>query len=337
MGPSAEMRTDFAFTEADTPDVRKRIETDLRAIVEGARANDDHLVALVLTGGFSRGEGTVRDGAPLNDYDLVAVRSRPGGGALYRDIGHALTARVGIEVDVLPVWRARLPLVGRKLFWVDLALGGKVIHGPPDVLARFRRLDAARLPRQEAARLLGNRAAGLLRAVPGAGEPLDPREERLQATKAVLAAMDARLLAEGRYAARLRERLELARDLPDHDAFRAAVEWKLAARETDLADDWWTRARDVLLRAVDDTRAQEARDGITEHAFHLVQGRRWRASPSRALRVATWDMLRVTSFPDGPADAEAARAALARFGRVESSAWPRLKESLFRMRATTLQ
>lgn len=332
-----DLRTAFAFTERDTPQTRARVEADLVSIVDGAFANDDHLVAVVLTGGFSRGEGTVREGEPVNDYDLVAVRSRPGGAELYADISHALTQRVGIEVDLMPVWRRRLPFVGRKLFWLDLALGGKVISGPADVLDRVRRFPPDRVSRHEVARLLGNRAAGLLRAVPGAGEPIDEREKLLQATKAILAAMDARLLHEGRYAAGLRDRLALAGGMADHDAFTTAVEWKLSGAEKDPGDDWWERARDVLLRAVDDTAAASARDGLVEHVFHLLRSRRWRSSPSRALRVATWDVLRATTFPEGPGDPEAARAALARVGRVEAAPWPDLKKRFFELRATTLQ
>lgn len=327
------MDFDFSFTEHDTPEIRERIEHDLAQIVRGVRANDRRVVALALTGGFARGEGTVRGDAPVNDYDLVAVRSVPGGRALHAKLGRALGARVGIEVDLMPVWSARLPHVAPKLFWLDLRLGGRVIAGDVDALARLPSHRPSDLPRREVARLLGNRAAGLLRAVPGAGEPRDELDEALQAAKAVIAAMDARLLARHEYAPRLRERLALAADLPEAPVFAAAVSWKLDG----VGRVDWREARDVLLSAVRDLRAREQADGLAEHAYHLLAGRRWRASPSRALRCATWDILGLTESPGGPVDPERARRSLAPFGRVDTLAWPRMKERYFRLRAQTLQ
>ncbi|HWH09433.1 MAG TPA: hypothetical protein VNX21_09555, partial [Candidatus Thermoplasmatota archaeon] len=147
---------DFAFTERDEPKAREVIERDLRLVCDAVRKADPRLDALVLTGGFSRGEGTVRDGRPVNDYDLVAVRRAWGGDALYRELGHRLGREVGIEVDLLPVARARLPHVGRKLFWLDARLGGRVILGDPRALDRIPAFGPADLPRSEAARLLGN-------------------------------------------------------------------------------------------------------------------------------------------------------------------------------------
>lgn len=331
--------TDFPFTQSDTPETRARIERDLRLIAQRARQADRHLSALVLTGGFSRGEGTVRDGAPVNDYDLVAVRSQPGGRSRYAALHEELSQLVGLEVDLMPIWRARIPHVAPKLFWHDLRLGGKVVWGDAGVLDELPHYKARDIPAQEVARLLGNRAAGLLEAVPGVGEPVDEHERQLQATKAVLAALDARLLSQGRYAATLRGRLGQGRELGlvDQDAFELAVAWKLSVDGLDPGTDWWPRARDVLLRAVDDTGARHVRDGAVEHAYHLVAGRRWRTSPSQAVRGAAWDLLRVTEHPDGPAQPERARVLLARLGRADAQDWPTMKRRFFELRAQTLQ
>lgn len=327
----------FAFTQQDTPALRARIENDLRHIARRVSEADPHLAALVLTGGFSRGEGTTREDAPLNDYDLVAVRETFGGGSLYERLHHELSDEVGLEVDLMPVWRRRLPQVDAKLFWHDLRLGGRVLTGDTGVLDELPRYAPAEIPRSEAARLLGNRAAGLLRAVPGPGQPLDETERRLQATKAVLAAMDARLLSEGVYAARLADRLELARrlGLPDIDAMRIAVDWKLATRETDPGEDWWNVAKVALLRAVEDTGARDVRDGFVEHAFHLVAGRRFRASPSAHVRRVAWALLEDCTFPEGPQDTARADALLRDSGT--DSSWPSLKRRFFKLRAATLQ
>lgn len=325
----------FAFTEADTPAVRERIERDLSVIAERVQQADPRLVALVLTGGFSRGEGTTRDGAPVNDYDLVAVRARPGGDARYARLGLALTRELGIEVDLLPVWRARLPRVGRKLFWLDLRLGGKVILGDPSVLSRIRAFSASQVARAEVARLLGNRAAGLLLALPGPGGATDARQRDLQATKAVLAAMDATLLHRGEYAPTLRERFALSRDHPHADAFALALEWKLGQR-AQMPDSWWDEAADVLLQAVRLTGARGVRDGLVERCVHFLRARAWARHPSQDVRLAAWDLLALSRWPDGPTDLDDARRILARIG-VDGPEWRALRDGFFARRASTLQ
>lgn len=321
----------FSFTEHDTPDVRARIGADLARIAQRVEEGDPWLVALVLTGGFSRGEGTFRDGAPVNDYDLVAVRSRPGGGDRARVLGERLTREIGLEVDLLPVWRARLPHVGRKLFWLDLKLGGRIIAGDAAVLDALPAFGPAALDPRESARLLGNRAAGLLLALPAPGEAPDPRQTALQSAKAVLAAMDASLLHAGLYAPTLRERLGMSKGHEHAATFARAVEWKLAGG--DSAPVAWSEARDALLDAVARTRAEGHADGWTERAFHLLRARRLRASPSREIRRAAWDLLRATRYPEGPAP-DAAEGILARIGPAPGR---HLKEKFFAARARTLQ
>lgn len=327
----------FAFTEHDSPATRQRIRRDLETIIAQARAADPALVALVLTGGFSRGEGTVRDGAPVNDYDLIALRSRPGGRATYAKLAHALGETIGIEVDLMPMWRARLPRVEPKLFWLDVALGARVIWGDPRILRGLPAHTARDVPPREVARLLGNRAAGLLLALPGPGRPVDVALADLQATKAVLAAMDATLLAQGRYAARLRERLALSSKHPDHALFARAVHWKLGGSHEPLGASWWQAAADALLRAVESTNARGCPDGVAERGYHLVQASRLRANPSRTVREASWALLASSRFPEGP-DLVQAKRTLARLGSVDDCQdWPALKSRYFALRASTLQ
>lgn len=317
-----ELRLDFPFTERDTPEVRARIEHDLARVARRAFAADGHLAALVLTGGFSRGEGTVRDGAPVNDYDLIAIRDRPGAGALYRDLAHTLTEEVGLEVDLMPIWRRRLPHVGRKLFWLDVRLGARVIAGDPDALRPLPRHAPDRLARSEVARLLGNRGAGMLLSLPADNEAPDPHQRDLQATKAVLAAMDSTLLMRGLYAPRLRDRLEMSFAHPDYAAFETAVAWKLKPAHP-LPAGWWEKARDVLLRAVDESGARSVRDGLVEHALYAARAHRLAYSPSQAVRREAWDLLAISTYPQGPAGVAAT--------------WSALKHDFFAARARTLQ
>lgn len=322
----------FAVAEGASEAATRRIRADLGYVADAIASADPHARALVLTGGFSRGEGTVRDDAPVNDYDLVCVRSRPGGGALYRALSDRLTAELGLHIDLMPIWKPRLRVVGRKLFWLDLRLGGRVIAGDAAALAGLRTFPPSALAGDEAARLLGNRAAGLLLSLPPHDGPEDPQQRDLQATKAILAAMDATLIAQGQYAARMRDRLALTKEHPDHALFATAVAWKLHGH-ADLPTDYWDQATRCLLRAVDATGARGVRDTATAHAFHALRARRFRLEPSRRVREAAWDLLAGSRWPEGPSNAG---RVMARLGVAEPT-WARVKPKFFALRAQTLQ
>lgn len=331
MRPLDPPRLGFPLAERASPVAQERIRADLACIVAHVAREDPHACAVILTGGFSRGEGSIQADRPLNDYDLVCVRDRAGGARLYTSLADRLSAQIGLHVDLLPIWRARLPWVGRKLFWLDMRLGGRVIAGDARALERLRPIDPAQLPHEETARLLGNRAAGLLLALPAGIETPDPLQRDLQATKAILAAMDATLLHEGRYAARLRDRLAMTRSHPDHARFAAAVAWKLRGGATPAT--WWDDAAACLLRAVDATGARNARDSAIAHAVYAARARRLRPHPSRAVREVAWDLLAASRWPHGP---EGARPAIRRLGLMEAT-WSHTKARFFDARAMTLQ
>lgn len=172
------------------------------------------LAALWLCGGYGRGEGgaVARGGAlvPYNDYDLVAVvdgAARP----LRRELltlAHALSAEVGLEVELWPVSREELNPAPKTLFWLDVALGGaRLVCGDARVLGAVRRLTPRDVPLDEAGRLLANRAVGLALSRLEGFADRDAGARHLH--KAALAVGDAALLAAGRYAGSIRERESL--------------------------------------------------------------------------------------------------------------------------------
>lgn len=330
--PLHQLHLGFPIAERASEAATRRVRADLGHVADAIAKADPHARALVLTGGFSRGEGTVRDDAPVNDYDLVCIRSRPGGGALYRRLADRLTAELGLHIDLMPIWKPRLRVVGRKLFWLDLRLGGRVIAGDPMALAGLRAFPASALALDEAARLLGNRAAGLLLSLPPHDGPDDPQQRDLQATKAILAAMDASLIAQGQYEPRMRDRLALTKEHPDHALFATAVAWKLRGH-ADLPADYWDQAAQCLLRAVESTGARHVRDTATAHVFYALHARRFKLEPSRRVREAAWDLLAESKWPEGPANAAWVMASLG----VAEPTWARVKPRFFALRAQTLQ
>lgn len=246
------------YTAHDTPALVARIDGDLADVVATVRAGDPRLRSLVLTGGFARGEGTVLDGAPQNDYDFVALRGVGPVRTRYADLRAVLERRLGLHVDLAPVAVWRLPWVPASVFWYETALRGRVLWGE-DLRSRIPIRTASRLDPAEGLRLLANRAAGLLLATAGADAPA----VRIQAVKALLAALDARLLAQGAFPPSQTERWRMQRRLlssgtapPELRALAPWFEWayrsKVGPPSAPARDpqEAWCAARRAILEAL---------------------------------------------------------------------------------------
>lgn len=296
----------------DDPELRRRIQGDLDAITAVVRDGDPHLKALVLTGGFARGEGTAIDGQPQNDYDLVAVRdlgrSRP-----YTELAQEAADRTGLHVDLAPVWQGRLPWLPPSIFWYETAARGRVLWGDAAVLRRVGIRDARNIAPREGVRLLANRAAGLLLY-----RDASPREKRIQACKALLAALDVHLLARGDYRPTHRERWLAYHERRNSGDRPATVEkhrdalawayrfktWPADAPPRD-ADTLWEAAADAVLDAIPaalrhaglpDVAAAGRLDTWPERVYYWlrapsIHARRWVLHPSSRVRVGTLQLL----------------------------------------------
>lgn len=246
------------YTVNDSPAVVARIDNDLCKILDAVQRADPHLRSLVLTGGFARGEGATLAGIPQNDYDLVAIRSIGRPHRPYPEIRRELERSIGLHIDLAPVASWRLPWVSRSIFWYETALRGRVLNGP-NLLSKIPIRDPTKIDPKEALRLLVNRSAGLLLS----SETTDPYQRKLQAAKALLAALDVRLLATGQFLPSQRERWNLACDLRTQRLLPSDVEarWPWFAWAYDFkvdpaaapprdARDVWFPAANALLGAV---------------------------------------------------------------------------------------
>jgi hypothetical protein len=217
-------------TTSGLPRAEARIAEDIATITRAVEARlGDRLSALLLVGGYARGEGSVveRDGTlgPYNDYDLVFVAGRGSISRLHAPLvalGHDLSKSLGVDVDFWPVARAKLASLAPTLFWLDVKLGAvEVLAGDEGVLDDLPNLSARDVPLAEAARLLSNRAVGLALSNLEA-EDRDLRRAR-HGHKAVLACGDALLLAADLYrptiAARAKELARLEHAPAVRDAF----------------------------------------------------------------------------------------------------------------------
>jgi hypothetical protein len=227
---------DFALC----PDPRH--DAAIRRVVQGCveflgeRLRDD-LVALVLTGSFSRGEGSVLglDGRlrVLGDIEFLVIlphesdyRTRRRQMAAW---GREASATLGggdvrVDIEFGPVEVDYLRKRARpSIFVYDLATYGKVVWGPPDLLEAIPAFGPEHIPREDAVHLIFNRTIEQL----DAWEALDTLDaERLldvgyQRLKLVLDLAGSALAFDGQHATSYAQRPA---------AFAA-----LLAREPDLA------------------------------------------------------------------------------------------------------
>lgn len=133
------------------------------------------LRGLALGGGYGRGEGgvlrdeTIAGDQPYNDVEFFVFTRGPG--QLVRRLwakqvdalGHTLTKRHGIEVEMRLLGGGELRRARASMFYYDLYHGHRWVLGDDTLLAdAAHHAEAKHLPAEEATRLLMNRASGLV-------------------------------------------------------------------------------------------------------------------------------------------------------------------------------
>ncbi|HVZ72979.1 MAG TPA: hypothetical protein VHJ20_11435 [Polyangia bacterium] len=186
------------------------------------------LRALVLIGGYGRGEGgvLVQGGVerPHNNFDLLAILERdlPAARAQLDDALAPLRRSSGIGIDVGLTTVARLVRSPALVMWVDMRNGHRLLAGDASFVPSLSRFTVTRIEPNDVRDLLVNRAALLaindeLEARFGA--EADARLLLKHTVKAVIGYGDALLFVEGRYDSSYRER---ARRMENLDAAPAA-------------------------------------------------------------------------------------------------------------------
>ena len=180
-----------------------------------------NLEALLLGGGYGRGEGgvlgTPEGDQPYNDLEFYVFIS--GNRFLNRrrftpalnHLAHELTKVAGLEVEFHIISSARLRRNKPSMFYYDLLAGHQQLHGNGTVLRGCdHHRDSKQLPLSEATRLLMNRSTGLLLAREKlSGGIITPEQRDFIArniAKAQLALGDAVLTVCGQYHWSCRER-----------------------------------------------------------------------------------------------------------------------------------
>ena len=254
------------FTGVRDPEIEALFARTLPQLADDVRAlASPKLVGLWLGGGYGRGEGGVfyaegRPSRPYNDIDFFVFtegasdEEKDALAASLEPVAAKYAAVFGADVDFC---RPRNPPDYKKdedrLMIQELKRGHLALIGGDGLLDHVKALEPGELPRMEALRLLMNRGMGLVLAAQKVRDLAAPADRAFfvrNLNKAVLGAGDARLLAAGRYAWTLAERVARLDD-PDYEA---AAAFKLRPTDALAAPPAaaWRQARDCWRRAADE-------------------------------------------------------------------------------------
>jgi hypothetical protein len=204
-----------------------RHEAAVRGLLDGCvsfvreRLPPERLVAVVLTGSFARGEGSVASVSGglkvLGDIEFFVVLARASD---YRRLRPEMTTwgpiaaatlgagRIRADLEFGPVHVGYLRHASPSIFIHDLRRHGKVLWGPDDLLEQMPPCEAEAIPREDALRLLLNRTIEQLEAYDRvASLPADAvLDVAYQQLKIVLDLAGSALAFNGRHSASYAER-----------------------------------------------------------------------------------------------------------------------------------
>jgi len=209
------------YTISGSEEFENKIDAILDVIVKRVleRIKPEYITALILGGGYGRGEGGVLKSGDIetlyNDLDLFVItprltrkiRSRVQ--ETFHDLHKELSAEFGIDIDFSPPQPINvLPEAPFWMVWFDLKMGHKIIYGKENVLQYLPAWQESELPLMEALKLLLNRGVGLLLAEKEIQKP-EPDSDFINRNihKAIQAMGDAILIAEKKYSSSSIERI----------------------------------------------------------------------------------------------------------------------------------
>jgi len=193
-------------------------------IVKACRALSPELRAIILYGGFGRGEGSWYQNEtgvwrPYNDYDICIVTEKKIAVHDLKNLKKKIAKEIGIKwVDVGQFRLTEMKLFRPSILNYDFKYASKVIDGDPAVLAFIPEINASTLPMKEVKILFFTRLYALIGSLNEKGLDQDLKDEsarffRNQMAKAILAIVDVLLLAKGAYDASYRTRVKKLSEL----------------------------------------------------------------------------------------------------------------------------
>lgn len=159
------------YSVKGSPAFDARIDADMKRIADALYASSfsRHWKALVLLGGYGRGEGSPLIGPggkelPFNDYDLIVVTDTldPLLKRALKKMEKELSVEIGLPVDLYPYLSSALPKCEFSLLNYEMKYGHRVIRGNQKILSAMPAYPRSAIPLSEGTRLLMNRGKLLL-------------------------------------------------------------------------------------------------------------------------------------------------------------------------------
>jgi hypothetical protein len=152
------------FTRSTLPGADEIIRRELKVITDAIQQKcKEPIEAVVLTGGFGRGEGSVEmtENGPrtLNDYDVMLVADHT---ESLKEMGRELAKSIGIDYVDLNYFRLKPEDFTATQLYYDIRYGSQVLAGDPDILDRQPPLAPADIPITEGYKIILNRMAGVM-------------------------------------------------------------------------------------------------------------------------------------------------------------------------------
>jgi len=291
-GPKPTVARSRWFRAAD-PGVDALVESHLSRAVTAIRGRAPSATAVVLAGGFGRGEGTPAGigpaARPSNDYDVLVLGIE---GTEIAGLGDELAREFRMDFVDISGGRTLDRGPAARLGDFDLRYGSHVLWGDPAVVERLGAYAPADLDVVEAAFLVGNRSGGMLLGL--TGEHAAPGDEAAylsrQTSKFLIAIADAWLIVAGDYSASYAIRQQRFHDLAPAagfsrnslDAIDRAYSAKLGGSTEEFLNipmDTLLDARADLERALGWSRDPSAESSAMQRAVrrHLHFSAAWQA------------------------------------------------------------
>jgi hypothetical protein len=231
----------------------KKISTDMELVSKSILSviPCDDIAAIILGGGYGRGEGGVvikgNSMSLYNDYDMFLVTNdisknkKKEYAEKVFEISEKLGEQIGVDVDFGPLKNiSELRKMPFTLMYYELKEGHKVIYGDKNILDNLPLYSIGNLPTTEALNLMLNRGVGLMLA----GERLKNKKPSQEDNefiernifKAIMAAGDIFLMSEKNYSYSYVDRLNSIESFKDDpilledgfiDYYKMSINYKL--------------------------------------------------------------------------------------------------------------
>jgi len=290
------------YTIQNIKNLDAKIEKDLNVVkTKLLEAYGKNIIAIILTGGFGRGEGSFLSNKhgvfPFNDYDLLIVTRNRLSKQRLSDVSKSLAREIGIRfVDIGAITLSNFRKMPLSVFSFDLG-SSIILYGPENILGELPAYDATQIKIEEAGIFLRNRLICFFELTPdnffSDKNILDKGARKdfiLQISKAIIAATEAYLIKEKKYCSSYIKQLSVFLEGQTYSKWqtlvRDAYEIKIGIRDPIDSDPWtyWQDARTFFLYAVREILSPgESAKEIARYYGSLISGGKDTFAPLRQL------------------------------------------------------